>query len=68
MTEHILTEQQAQALANLSARYGVPFDPADFRPVFDLPAGWVGGWIGGWIGGEAQRLYVGCSPEGEVHS
>lgn len=59
-----MTDAQTLALRRLSDRYGVPFDPADFAPAFDLPAGYVAGWIGG----QARRLYVGCSPDGEVSS
>ncbi|HET9144028.1 hypothetical protein [Actinophytocola sp.] len=57
-------EAQDTALADLSARYGVLYNPADFSPTFGLPAGWVAGWIGG----EARKLYVGCSPEGQISS
>lgn len=59
-----LTQAQHDRLKSLSARYGVDFDPEEFLPAYDLPDGWVAGWIGG----NAACLYVGCSPEGEIHS
>lgn len=60
-----LTREQRIALARLSERYGVDFDPMDFSTAYDLPDKWVNGWVGGF---EQQKLYVGVSPEGEVHS
>ena len=57
-----MTDAQRAALQRLSERYNVPFDEADFRPTFDLPTGYVAGWIG------KDRLYVGCSPEGDISS
>lgn len=59
-----MTPRQYDALAGLSHRYSVEFRPDWFTEQFDLPAGWVQGWIGG----PERKLYVGVSPEGEVHS
>jgi hypothetical protein len=56
-----MTDAQYQALALLHARYGVEFYPADFTPQFDLPPGYVAGWVG-------DKIYVGCSPEGDISS
>lgn len=55
-----MTDKQYSALARLSERYDSPFEPKTFRPAFDLPDGWVEGWVG--------PIFVGCSPEGEIHS
>ena len=62
--EDAMTEAQEAALRDLSERYKVPFDPAGFRPTFDLPTGYVAGWIGG----DERKLYVGCDPEGRISS
>ena len=35
-------------------------NPAEFHPVFDLPAGWVAGW--------AKGVYYGVNPDGEAAS
>lgn len=55
-----MNEKQEAALRALCKRYGTEFRPEDFRPAFDLPAGWVAG--------RAGPVYVGVSPEGEIHS
>jgi len=65
MTTSTLTPEQVAALTKLCDRYGVKFDPAHYYPPFDLPSGWVAGWVGGAV---RRKLYVGCSPEGSVHS
>src|SRR5690348_14348396 len=58
-----LTEAQHNALSALCARYHAPFDPAGFKPAGGLMSpGWVEGWVGNSL------LYVGCSPEGNIHS
>jgi hypothetical protein len=57
-----MTDAQYEALRQLSTRYNVEFHPSDFQPMFDLPAGYVGGWIG------TDKLFVGCSPEGDISS
>jgi hypothetical protein len=56
-----MTAAQDTALRALCERYGVPYDPVEFRPVFDLPSGWLGGWVG-------TSIYVGIDPEGNVNS
>lgn len=53
--------EQMGALRDLCARYKVAFDPANFHVRSDLPPGYVAGWIG-------DRIYVGCSPEGDISS
>jgi hypothetical protein len=60
MTTTTLTDAQRARLSNLCERYGVDFDVRNFSPQFDLPDGWVAGWVG--------TIYVGCSPEGDIHS
>ena len=55
-----MTTEQEQALRACCDRFHVPFDPEAYRPAFDLPEGWVAGWVG--------PIYVGCSPEGDIHS
>ncbi len=41
-----MNEKQRTALTKLCERYDdVTFNPDDFRPVFDLPKGWVAGWV-----------------------
>jgi len=60
-----MTDAQRQALANVCARFDVPFRESDYAPTFDLPSDWVAGWLGG---ADAGAVYVGCSPSGEVHS
>ena len=55
-----LTDAQISKLADLCERYGVTFDARNYHPAFDLPTGWVAGWVG--------PIYVGCSPEGDIHS
>ena len=60
-----MNDKQILALAKLCARYNVGFVMADFNPAFDCGPG----WYEGWIGGEGQRIiYVGVSPEGDIHS
>jgi len=56
-------ETQARALWALCDRYKVPYVPEHYRPA--LPKGWVEGWVGG---PDAGKIYVGCSPEGRIHS
>lgn len=59
-----MNEIQRKALCALCSRYKVEFDEEHYKPAFDLPAGYVAGWVGG----PAQKLYVGCSPTGEISS
>lgn len=71
-----MTPEQTAKFKNLCDRYEVPFDPADYRPAFDLPDGWLSGWVGGLghgftEGGNRQpatTIFVGVSPEGDAHS
>jgi hypothetical protein len=60
-----MSAAQWRALKNLSDRYEVDFQEKWFVPAFDLPPGYVKGWIGG---PEEQKLYVGCSPDGQISS
>lgn len=55
-----MTGLQRKALQDLCSRYGVDFESCRFASGFDLPEGWLHGWVG--------PIYVGVSPEGEVHS
>ena len=55
-----MTLDQEHALAAKCRDYKVAYIPGSFKPAFDLPDGWVAGWIG--------PIYVGCSPEGAIHS
>jgi hypothetical protein len=55
-----MTPQQEEALRALCGRYSVPFNRGDFRPQFDLPAGYVAGVVG--------PVYVGCDPDGRISS
>jgi hypothetical protein len=57
-----LTDKQVHALSALCHRYNVTFDESNFLPAFDLPPGYVAGWIGN------DRIYVGCSPDGDISS
>jgi hypothetical protein len=57
--EH-LTAAQHKRLRQACADYAAEYDPANYQPTFDLPTGWVAGWVG--------PIYVGCSPEGDIHS
>lgn len=55
-----MTPAQIAALLALCERFGVVFNPEAFTQPFDLPRGWVAGQVG--------PIYVGCSPEGDIHS
>jgi hypothetical protein len=57
------TEAQARALFAICERYKVTYRPGDYRPA--LPKGWVEGWVGGY---DAAKLYIGCDPDGRIHS
>lgn len=56
-----MTDKQELALRRLCDRYKVPFDSENWHRAFDLPNEWVCGWVG-------TNIFVGCSPEGEIHS
>jgi hypothetical protein len=58
-----LTAEQDTALRSICDRYNVTYRPADFRPA--IPKGWVEGWVGGR---SVAGIYIGCSPEGRIHS
>lgn len=60
-----MNEKQREALKNCCDRFGVPFNEEHyFSPCFSGK-----GWVEGWIGGpEHRKIYVGVSPEGNVHS
>ncbi|HEY7348131.1 MAG TPA: hypothetical protein VH599_07395 [Ktedonobacterales bacterium] len=69
LPEDRLTETQERALGALCLRYHVEYNPDHYLPAFDLPKGWVCGWVGGPALQETRRtVFVGCSPEGEIHS
>lgn len=56
-----MNDIQRAALKELCGRFdNVTFDEADFRPAWDLPAGYVDGWVG--------PIYVGCAPDGQISS
>ncbi|MBW4818730.1 hypothetical protein F6X56_14960 [Rhodococcus erythropolis] len=61
---------QEEALRNLCHRYGVEYRADDYYvypPDAGMTPSWAEGWVGGYDDGQ-QRLYVGVSPEGEIHS
>ena len=55
-----MTPEQRAALYRLCERYQVPFYEENYKPTFDLPAGWVAGMV--------DTIYVGVSPEGDIAS
>lgn len=59
-----MTEAQRTALTKLCERYNVEFDEGHYYRQFDLPEGYLCGWIGDRI----TTIFVGVSPEGEIHS
>lgn len=64
-----LTAEQEAALRGICGRYKVGYDQDHYQPRFDLPQGWVAGWVGGYaIQAERPTIYIGASPEGELHS
>lgn len=60
MTLLLFTPAQVAAILALCDRYTVRFDPEAWHTRPDLPDGWVAGQVG--------PIYVGCSPEGDIHS
>jgi hypothetical protein len=66
-----LTDAQVEAIERIHKRYGgVEWHPRDFWHTFDLPDGWVAGWVKrkDRSNGPERALYIGVSPDGEVHS
>lgn len=58
-----MNEKQRQALKIRCERFNVEFNEEHYHERNG------NGWVEGWIGGpENRKLYVGVSPEGEVHS
>lgn len=55
-----LSHAQVVALENLCWKYKDTFDATNYTHPFELPEGWVAGWVG--------PIYVGCSPDGEIHT
>lgn len=63
-----LNDAQRGALHRVCERYRVEFDPKHYI-VFPADSIMTPGWAEGWVGGDhANTIYVGVSPEGEVHS
>lgn len=52
--------KQFEALSGLCSRYGIPFEPDRFFPSYGS-TGFVEGPVG-------DKIYVGCDPEGRIHS
>jgi hypothetical protein len=66
--EH-LTEAQDVSLQRICEAFQVEYNPDHYHPIFDLPPDWVAGWVGGVAQQFTRRtIYIGCSPEGEIHS
>lgn len=62
-----LKEAQEQALRGICERYGVDFNASDY--LVHRESSWMmPGWAEGWVGGTESTIYVGVSPEGEIHS
>lgn len=59
-----MNNQQVLALVRVCRNYGVLFREADFL-IYPETSSMMAGWAEGWIG---DRIQVGCSPEGDVHS
>lgn len=60
-----MTDKQREALESISSRYNTEFKEEYFlMNPFDLPKG----WCSGWVGGPAEKLYIGCDPEGRISS
>jgi hypothetical protein len=77
-----MTEAQVAALGNLCARYNVDFDENHYL-VHPETSVMMPGYAEGWLGGRRHAnpkyqepeqpartptIYVGCDPEGNVHS
>lgn len=59
-----MNDVQRAALQRLHERYGVPFDESKFI-TYPSDSWMMPGWAEGWVG---DRVFVGCSPEGDIHS
>jgi hypothetical protein len=55
-----MTEEQVVALTRLCERFEVPFVESNFFASHSCGEGWVEGQVG--------PIFVGCSPEGNIHS
>lgn len=58
-----MNDAQRKALSDLAARYKVDFDESKFF-VYKEDSSMMPNWAEGWVG----PIYVGCSPEGSIHS
>lgn len=59
-----MNDKQREALQRVCENFH-----AEFKEEHYSPEPFMDGWFGGWIGGvRDQNIYVGVSPEGEVHS
>ncbi len=58
-----MNDAQRNALRDLASRYNVEFDESNFF-VYRADASMMPGWAEGRVG----PIYVGCSPEGQIHS
>lgn len=60
-----MTEKQETALRAVCERFKKPFRKDDYSPGIGCGDGWLEGWVGGT---PLNSIYVGCSPEGRIHS
>ena len=60
-----MNEKQRAALKRVCERFNAPFDEEHYLPDPSCGDGWVAGWVGGKY---KENIFVGCSPEGHVHS
>lgn len=58
-----MNDKQREALRDLASRYNVDFDESKFF-VYKASSTMMPLWAEGWVG----PIYVGCSPEGQIHS
>ena len=64
-----MNAKQETALRALVGRYNGLWNDSLFLPagnLLGLPEGYVAGWVPDSNG--KDRIFVGCSPEGEIHS
>ena len=62
-----MNEAQRNALKNICERYRVTFKEEDYT-VYPASSSMMAGWAEGWVGGMLNTIYVGVSPEGQIHS